>query len=49
MRRINSNIPLQAQDVFANEDSLGFHLLVLGLFWVSSDVGVLDETKMSVT
>lgn len=30
--KINSNIPLQTHDAFANEDSFEFHLLALGLF-----------------
>lgn len=46
---INPIIPLQAYNMFGNEDSFGFHLVAQSTSWLSAKLCVLDETKMSVS
>lgn len=46
---INPIIPLQAHNVFGNEDSFGFHLAALSIFLLSAKLCVLDESKMLVS
>lgn len=45
---INPVIPLQAYNVFGNEDSFGFRLVAQSIFGLSAKLCVLDESKMSV-
>lgn len=46
---INPIIPLQAYNMFGNEDSFGLHLVAQSISWLSAKLCVLDESKMSVS